>query len=118
MDQQAFQTLVIDQFRLLREEMSVIREELGSMQGEIHSIRKDMKEMRGELKGEIRDVKEDLRAVKQDLNDLRTEVRGYEGKLDEVYQARNVVKIKFGWQWGLVSFFIAFVAASLTQFLD
>ena len=37
-------------------------------------------------------------------------------KLQEVYEARNKVKITFGWQWGMASLFIAFLAATMTKF--
>ena len=36
-------------------------------------------------------------------------------RLDEVYEARERVKITFGWQWGMASMFIAIVAAGITK---
>jgi chromosome segregation ATPase len=36
-------------------------------------------------------------------------------RLDEVYNAREKVKITFGWQWGMVSLFIAIIASGITK---
>ncbi len=36
-------------------------------------------------------------------------------RLDKVYEAREHVKVTFGWQWGMVSLFIAIVAAGITK---
>lgn len=36
-------------------------------------------------------------------------------KPDDVYEVRDRVKITFGWQWGLVSLFIAVIAAGITK---
>lgn len=38
-------------------------------------------------------------------------------RLDEVYAAREKVKITFGWQWGMVSFFIALTASVMTKLM-
>lgn len=39
-------------------------------------------------------------------------------KLDEVYQARNSVKIKFGWGWSAMSLLIATVASGITELFN
>lgn len=36
-------------------------------------------------------------------------------RLDEVYESRHEVKVTFGWQWGMISLFIAIVAAGITK---
>jgi len=36
-------------------------------------------------------------------------------KLEKVYESRDKVKITFGWQWGMASFFIAFVAVGFSR---
>lgn len=93
MDQESFQTLAIEQFRFIREEMQHMREEMQNMRTEIKNVR-------DELKVDIRELKEEAREDRK--------------KLDGVYQSRNVVKIKFGWQWSLVSLVIAITASSIT----
>lgn len=45
------------------------------------------------------------------------ELRIYGKKLEDVFQARNTVKIKFGWEWGMVSLFIALLASGLMRVL-
>ncbi len=54
------------------------------------------------------EIKDELREIKQDL---RLDSR----KLEQVYEAREHVKVSFGWQWGMVSLFIAIVAAGITK---
>ncbi|MEK7137494.1 MAG: hypothetical protein AAB853_04390 [Patescibacteria group bacterium] len=56
-----------------------------------------------------------LRELKTDLREVHRELHGERRKLEEVYEARERVKITFGWQWGLVSLFIAVVAAGITK---
>ncbi len=36
-------------------------------------------------------------------------------RLEDVYEARHKVKVTFGWQWGMVSLFIAIIAAGITK---
>ena len=38
-----------------------------------------------------------------------------EGKVDKVYEAREKVKVTFGWQWGMMSMFIAIIASGITK---
>ncbi len=65
-------------------------------------------ELKEEANRRIDEVKEELRDVK---HDLRLDSR----KLEKVYENREKVKITFGWQWGLVSLFIAITAAGITK---
>ena len=78
----------------------------------IRDIREEMRAMRSELKSDISELKSEL---KSDIHELRDDINRHNDKLDEVYQSRNTVKIKFGWQWSLISLFIAIVASSITQ---
>ncbi len=39
-------------------------------------------------------------------------------RLNEVYESREKVKITFGWQWGMVSVFIAIGAAAIVKILS
>ena len=56
----------------------------------------------------IDEVRDEMKEVK---HDLRLNSR----KLEQVYEARERVKITFGWQWGMASMFIAIVAAGITK---
>lgn len=120
MDTAQFQTLVIDllrshseEFRQIRQEMSAMRTEL---KGDIASLKTEVKDDISELRIEFKQDMKDLRSdFKEDIGQLRTELHSYSGKLDEVYDARNAVKIKFGWQWGMMSLLIAIVASTITE---
>lgn len=59
-----------------------------------------------------------LESLKDEIREVRRELHADHRKLDEVYEARQKVKITFGWQWGLVSFFIAVLAAGITKVFD
>ena len=64
-------------------------------------IEKNLEEFKTETRENFRDIKYDLRSDKE--------------KLEQVYQARDKVKITFGWQWGMASLMIAVVASGITQ---
>lgn len=40
-----------------------------------------------------------------------------ENRLDQIYESREKVKVTFGWQWGMVSLFIAVIASAMTKIL-
>ncbi len=78
-----------------------VKDEMKNTQEEIKNIRGEMKGLRGEIKDDLREVKQDLRL------DSR--------KLEQVYEAREKVKITFGWQWGMASLFIAVIAVGISK---
>ncbi len=109
-------------------------------------FQKLMLEMMKDLKSDIKDFKietrENFTKSERNLNDFKTETRGNFSKsqtelerinhrldriednqysekkrIDKVYEAREKVKITFGWQWGMVSFFIAIGASAITKIL-
>ena len=61
-----------------------------------------------QIETQLDDIREEVREVKR-------EVRADRQKLDQVYESRNRVKIDFGWQWGMVSLFIATIASGITK---
>ena len=67
----------------------------------------------------IREVKDDLRQFRSEMTDrlnrIEDEVRRDRDKLEEVYQSRNTVKIKFGWGWSMAALLVAIVASGITQ---
>jgi hypothetical protein len=75
-----------------------------------------------EIRQDIRDIRADIRASDNKMDEGFAEVRREREidrkKLEEVYQARNSVKIKFGWEWSLASFVLAMCAAGITQVFD
>lgn len=57
---------------------------------------------------ELRDVKTDVRSMKGDIRHLQTQVA-------DIHESRNTVKIKFTLTWGVMSLFIAVLAAGISQ---
>ena len=53
--------------------------------------------------------------VRDNFHTLREGVRADKQKLEKVYEARDKVKITFGWQWGMASLMIAIVAVGMGQ---
>jgi len=49
------------------------------------------------------------------LDRIEDDVRADRDKLQEVYEARNRVAVKFGWQWSFASVFIAIFAVSVSK---
>lgn len=72
-------------------------------------------DFRDETLRRFEQVDEALRALKDDLREVHRELRDDRRKLEELYEARQKVKITFGWQWGMISLFIAIVAAGITK---
>lgn len=102
-----FQTMVMEQFRLIREEMNVMREDIRDLKDDVRG-----------LKDEIRGIKDDIRRMDERIYRLEDDVHGMNGKLDALYQSRNQVKIKFGLEWIAASFFVAVLASGLTLALN
>ena len=74
----------------------------------------------------LRDLKEDIRSLRIEMLErferaerrmdrIEDAMRDDRKKLEDVYAARERVKITFGWQWGLISLFIAIIAAGITK---
>lgn len=112
MEESQFQTLVLEQLRELKQEIRETRTELKS---DIGRLDQKIDATRVELKGDIAELRTELKA---DISTVRSDMKDDRRKLEEVYQARNSVKINFGWQWSLVSFVIAIFAAGITQVFD
>lgn len=52
---------------------------------------------------------------KEEIKALRDIVLRMSDKLEEVYEARNTLQMKFGWSWGLLSLIIAVSAAGMVE---
>lgn len=74
----------------------------------------------------IVDIKDDIRSLRAEMHDrfdrtdkrmdgMEEEMKKDRSKLEEVYQARNAVKIKFGWGWSMAALLIAVIASGITQ---
>lgn len=51
--------------------------------------------------------------MEKQFDGVRVEIREDRQKLDKVYEARERVKVTFGWQWGMISLLIAIIAAGI-----
>lgn len=72
-------------------------------------------EMLYELLREFKaDVARRFDDVDRQLTEIRSDMREEKRRLDQVYEARESVKIKFSWQWSAASLFIALIASLLT----
>lgn len=70
----------------------------------------------------LKSLREDLNQFKTDTNRqfdrIHEEQRIQGRKLEEVYQARNRVKVSFGMQWTFASILIAIGASTITQIFN
>jgi len=64
---------------------------------------------------QIENVREEIKDVKIEMKEIKHDVRSDRDKLQEVYESRDKVKITFGWQWGMVSLFIAITAGAIVK---
>ena len=52
---------------------------------------------------------------REDHRELERKIDRESGRIEEIYYCRDKVKINFGWQWAMVSCFIAMVAAAFAR---
>lgn len=74
-------------------------------------------DFRGETLRRFEQIDKRFEHLDKRLDRLEEDSRGNRLKLDEVYEARNRVKITFGWQWIMASFVLAAFAAGLARLL-
>ena len=60
-------------------------------------------------------IETQLQDIREDIRDMKFDFRSDRRKLDKVYDSRNKLKITFGWQWGMVSLFIAIGAGMIVK---
>lgn len=56
-----------------------------------------------------------LREQKDEIRDIKAQLREHDRMLREMLTSRDRVKVTWGFQWSLVSFVIAIVAAGLAR---
>ncbi len=61
----------------------------------INAIRDDQKEIRSELKDIRSEFKEELKELRSEMKDIRIEVRDTRKKVDEVWDYRKEVQVKY-----------------------
>ena len=101
MEQEQFQALVLDQFNKIDQKFMNIDEQFRLAREELTQFRNETHDSFSQIRGDIKDI--------------RYEMRGMQKQLDDVYQARNSVKIKFGFAWAAMSLLIAIIASGITQ---
>lgn len=99
MDQQEFQTQVLEFMAEMRTFKHISEQQFTHIHQRLEMIH------------------EDIRDLKHDVRDLQKQVSVQENKLYDIHQARNTVKIKFGWEWSAVSTAIAFISSLMASVL-
>ena len=127
MDQQTFQTQVLAFMAEMREFKSEMLEFKRSSQERFthiderfDTLHKDVYELKQDvqgLKADIHHLSRRIDHLDDGVNTLQSQNIELRGKIDEIYQSRNTVKIRFGWQWAVASFLIAVTASSCSLFL-
>ena len=87
------------QFQLLVKMIESLDKRMDSFDKKIDEVKTDMQRQFTEVKDEIRDVKHDVRRERD--------------KLQEVYESRDIVTVKFTRAWASASFFMALTAATI-----
>lgn len=115
----------IDQrFNRIDERFNKIDERFGKIDEQFHRIDERLESMQGDiygLKEHARHVDNRMDYIADGINTLQHQHNELTRKIEDIYQSRNTVKIKFGWEWGAVSLAIAFlasgIASGLTKFV-
>ena len=83
------------------QQFQLLMQAIQQVQSHVDQVQKNLDDFKIEVRDNFRTLREDVRADKQ--------------KLEKVYEARDKVKITFGWQWGMASLMIAIVAVGMGQ---
>ena len=83
------------------QQFQLLMQAIQQVQSHVDQVQKNLDDFKFEMRDNFRTLREDFRADKQ--------------KLEKVYEARDKVKITFGWQWGMASLMIAIVAVGMGQ---
>jgi predicted nucleic acid-binding Zn-ribbon protein len=98
------------QFQLLVKMIESLDKRMDSFDKQIESLDKKMERR-------IDDVKETMQRqfaeVKEEIRDVKHDVRRERDKLQEVYESRDCVTVKFTRAWASASFFMALTAATI-----
>lgn len=139
MDQQQFQTAVLERLDAMNERMDVSDANLQLLTtdhqnfktaviGHFETLEKRM-DARFDLVGKRFDLMDtpismmqsQMNTMQLQTGSLITEIQSLRfmidtdrGKLEEIYQSRNLVKIRYGMEWMVASFIIAVAASGIT----
>ena len=79
----------------------------------LEALREDLKEFKKDVNRRFEQVDKQFEQIREEIRDVKYELRSDKKKLDDVYEAREKVKITSGWQWGMVSLFIAIAVGAI-----
>lgn len=120
MDQEQFQLLVIEFMAEMRE----FKAEMYAFKVEMHEFKQSSENRFSLIDQNLEYLHEQMRDVRDEVRDLKHAVAGLQKqtltlqeKMYDIHQARNTVKIKFGWEWGAVSTAIAFISSLMASVL-
>ena len=91
------------------------------LEARIDSVDQKIDSVESKLESKIDSAKSELvvkiDSVNQRIDDVKYDLRLDSQKLEKVYEARDKVKVTFGWQWSAASFVIAALAVGLAKVL-
>ena len=81
----------------------------------IKSMQEESRNFREEMNRRFEQVDKRFEQIDKRLERIEDNQDSEKIRLDKVYEARERVKITFGWQWGMASIFIAIVAVGISK---
>ena len=85
----------------------------------LEELREGQKSFRSEVNKRFEQVNKRFdrfqKENREDHKELMQKIERERDRLDEIYHSRDKVKITFGWQWAMVSCFIAMIAATFAR---
>ena len=94
MEEQDFQSLVLELFR---------------------DIRGDVQMMKADMNRRFEEFDKRFEQLEKRMDRMEDILRSDREKFEEIHRSRDKVKFTFGWQWGMVSMLIAIVAAGIAK---
>ncbi len=74
-----------------------------------------IQDLRESMENRFQQVNYRLDQIEKRLDRIEDNQIREKDRLDKVYESRDKVKVTFGWQWGMVSMFIAVMASGITK---
>jgi len=109
-----FQRLILELFRELKEDNAMHQSKMENAISGLRSVMKEENEkLRSEMKKGFGDVQKELERVERRLERVEDDVRADRDKLQEVYESRNRVSVKFTQSWATASFFVALISSTI-----
>jgi len=100
---------------LILEIVKGLKDGLLEVKNDIKDLKTDMNRRFEQVDKRFEQIDKRFEQVDKRFDRLEDDVRADKDKLQDVYESREKVKITFGWQWGMVSLFIAITAGAIVK---